>query len=80
MNGNYFKVSKLHSVTGTSDYSISGAGLLHGIYNPYNSSIVITVDSVFPLHVPTDGYISFPNPVSFNTVKASVGSGIISYS
>ncbi len=80
MNGNYFNISRLHTVTGTVDYSPSGAGLLHGIYNPYNSAIVLTVDSVFPIHVPTDGYISFPNPVAFNTIKATVGSGIISFS
>jgi hypothetical protein len=80
MNGNYFNVSRLYNVTGTVDAAISGAGLLHGIYNPYTSAIVLTIDSIFPIHVPVDGYISFPNPIAFNTIRASVGSGIISYS
>jgi hypothetical protein len=80
MSDNYLKIGKLYSVTSATDITVTGASVLHGIYNPYNSAIVLWVDSTYPIHVPTDGHITFPNPVAFNTIRASVGSGIISYS
>ena len=80
MSNDYQKVGKLYNVTSATNVTVTGASVLHGIYNPYNSAIVLWIDSNYPIHVPTDGSVTFPNPVAFTTIRAGVGSGIISYS
>jgi hypothetical protein len=80
MSYDYQRVGKLYNVTGTVNFSITGASFLHSIYNPYNSAIVLMVNDIHPIHVPTDGFVTFPNAIAFTGIRATVGSGIISYS
>lgn len=80
MSYDYQKVGKLYNVTSATNVTITGASFLHSIYNPYNSAIVLWVNDIYPIHVASDAYVTFPNPISFSGIRASVGSGVISYS
>lgn len=82
MSQNYLNIGKLYTLTSTGSIPISGASLMHGIYNSANSSIVITVDDLHKIHVASDQSIIFPNPIAFKTVKtsAAIATGTILYS
>lgn len=81
MANDYSKVGKFYTLTSTSSVPITGASVIHGIYNGANSSIVVTIDS-YPIHIASDASVTFPNPVSFTGVKTSTSTatGIILYS
>jgi hypothetical protein len=82
MATDYSKVGKLYNLTSTATIPITGASVIHGIYNGANANIVVTIDNVYSMHVASDSSIVFPNPISFSGVKtsASNATGVILYS
>ena len=82
MGQNYLNVGKLYTLTSTGSVSITGASLIHGIYNSANTSIVITIDDEHKIHVPADQSVVFPNSIAFKKIKTSAvtATGTILYS
>lgn len=82
MSQNYLNIGKLYTLTSTGSIPISGASLMHGIYNSANSSIMVTIDDEYRIHVASDQAVTFPNPIAFKTVKTSAitATGTILYS
>jgi hypothetical protein len=80
MSDNYSKVGKFYNLTSTTDVSIPGAGLLHGLYNGANASATVTVDGTYALHIPIDNGVTFPNPVAFSRIKTSTSTIVVLYS
>ena len=82
MSQNYLNVGRFYTLTSTVNISITGASLIHGIYNAANANIVVTVDGKYNIHVAADQSVNFINPVSFKTLKtsAATATGIILYS
>jgi hypothetical protein len=82
MSQNYLNLGKLYTLTSTNNICITGASLIHGIYNGANANIMITIDNQHGIHVAADQSVTFPNPVPFKTIKtsAATATGIILYS
>jgi hypothetical protein len=82
MGNDYYKIGKLYNLTSATTVPITGGSLIHAIYNGANAALTITIDNTFPVHVPVDGFISFPAPIGFTGVKttSATATGIILYS
>ena len=81
MSNDFYNVGRLYNLTSATTVSITGASLIHAIYNGANAALTITVDNTYPIHVPVDGFVSFPAPIPFSGVKttSSTATGIILY-
>ena len=80
MSNNYLKVGKLYNLTSTSSVAISGASLIHGLYNGANTAVNVTIDDTYVIHVPVDNGVSFTNPIAFKTIKTTTSTVVVLYS
>lgn len=82
MGQNYLNVGRFYTLTSAVNVCITGASLIHGIYNSANANIVVTIDDKYNIHVSADQSVNFINPVVFKTLRTSsnTATGTILYS
>jgi hypothetical protein len=82
MGQDYQKTSKLYTLNTTGITVITGASVIHAMYNGSNSTASIVIDNTHIMHLPTDDHITFPNAVPFSTVRmySTNTTGVILYS
>lgn len=82
MANNYQKVAQLYTLTGSGITTITGASVIHALYNGTNSQMTMRIDGAHTIHIPTDQHVTFPNPVAFSTIRNLSGTytGVILYS
>lgn len=82
MGQDYQKTSKLYTLNTTASTVITGASVIHAMYNGTNGVATIVVDNTHLMHIPADDAIYFSNPVPFSTVKMNAvnTTGVILYS
>ena len=82
MSNNYLKVGNLYTLNTTGITYITGASLLHALYNGSNSTTSVVVDNTHIIHIPVDDHVTFPNPLAFSNVRmySSNTTGVILYS
>jgi hypothetical protein len=82
MGQDYLKKSKLFTLNTTAATPITGASVIHAMYNGMSSATCVLIDGSYIMHIPADNYISFPKPVAFDTVAMSNANttGVILYS
>jgi hypothetical protein len=82
MANNYQKVAQLYTLSGSGITTITGASVIHALYNGSNAQMTMRIDDAHTIHIPTDQHVTFPNPVAFSTIRnlSATNTGVILYS
>jgi hypothetical protein len=82
MAENYQKVAQLYTLTGNGVTTITGASVIHALYNGTNAQMSMRIDNTHTIHIATDQHVTFPNPVPFSTIRnlSANQTGVILYS
>jgi len=82
MAENYRKTSKLYTLGTTGVTTITGASVIHALYNSSNAAATVVIDNSYQIHMASDNHVVFPNPVAFQSVRmfANNTTGVVLYS
>ena len=82
MANNYQKVAQLYTLSGSGITTLTGASVIHALYNGSNVLMSMSIDNAHTINIPTDQHVTFPNPVAFSTIRnlSATNTGVILYS
>ena len=77
MATDYQKPAELYQLTSTTNVTITGASLIHGIYSFHNNVIGVTFNDTYSLNIPANDSAVFPNPIPAVPLKLSAAASVM---